>query len=110
MPIYPSLVRIRGVRRHHVAETLEDGAEADIVVFLVAGGVGVAHHDDLVVEHHRVPRRGFAAEIGQHADDGDILDAALGELLRQVGLARDEGAEPAFGGVEVARRRLQHRV
>jgi methionyl-tRNA formyltransferase len=93
----PAPAARRAFRRFvDVPEALEDGGEAVQMVFLEARGVAVRDHHDPVVEHHRVARAGFAAEVRHRAADQQILDAACPQLLVKIAMPRNERAVPGL--------------
>jgi hypothetical protein len=66
------------------------------VLGVAVGGVAVAHHNGLEVQHHGVARGGFAAHVGHGARDEHVVKALSPETFRQIRRALDEGAEAVF--------------
>ena len=54
--------------------------------------IGVGHEDKLVVQHHGVARRGFAANIREGADDDNGIDAGFAQTAVDVGGSLNKGA------------------
>ena len=54
------------------------------------------NHDDLVVEHHRVSRRGFAAHVGERAGRYQAINVVCFQHILKVGSSADERAEAAL--------------
>jgi hypothetical protein len=77
------------------------------VLLVGAGGVGVAHHDGLEIQHHGVARGGFAAHIGDGAGDQDRVVALRAQSLRQIGGALHESAETILQHHLVLRQHFQ---
>jgi len=77
---------------------------------IAEGGVAVADHDRLEIHHHRVARRGFAADVGDGADDQHRIVALCTQTLGDVGRFRQEGAEAEFLDDLVFRFHLQIRI
>ena len=65
--------------------------------------IGIADEDHVIIELHRVTRRGFAAAIGQRAGDDQRVDVARLQEVVQVARAGNEGAEALFLDAHVDR-------
>src|ERR1043165_2773029 len=79
----------------HITELLDHVLERRAVLVVGEGGGAVGEHDYLVIEHHRVARGAFAADVGFGAGDEQGVDAPLPQRLFEITL--DEGAVAALG-------------
>ncbi len=99
----PAQQRDHLVGRAHIGEHHHQDPERRVVFFVSVAGIRVRHEEHLVIEHHRVARGQFAADIGRSADDDQRIDAARAQYRVEVGGALDKRAEPGLAHGEVAR-------
>ena len=93
-----------------VAERVGHGRQGGVVLLVGEGGVAVGDEEHLVVQHHRVPRGGLAADLGGGAGDDQGVDAAILQDRVQVGRAGREGAEAALAHLQILRPHIQARA
>src|SRR5258706_4517248 len=97
----------RVVGGHHIAELLDHVLEGREMLLVRERSGAVAQQHDLVVEHHRVARGGFAADVGLGACDEQRIDAALLQERAEVGSAGDERAVAVLRHPRVAGRDVE---
>jgi hypothetical protein len=84
----------------NASETREDLFKRVTVLFGVLGGAGVFDQHKGKSQSGALPRSGFDAYVGRNAGQDDRVDAAVLELLLQIGAG--EGAPMTLGNEDVA--------
>ena len=52
---------------------------------VIHGGIGISHHDGAEIQHHRIPRAAFAANIGHRTPNQHGIKTPRPKPRRQIG-------------------------
>ena len=80
------------------------------MVVVIAGCIGIFHHDHLVVQHHCVAGRAFRTHICRGACHEQVFDAHALQPLVEIGGSGDERAEPLLVNHEIALAEIKVRI